>query len=279
MASLSLFYPSTRADLYSSDGVHPYGAAGDLLHDEFAFGASSPGLWGNIGEELPTEITWSLHPGMGEGFDESEISGTTSGVIVGLSSFMPVGFKAQIELAFQSWSSVANLIFVEVSDDGADFDAGLYGEQGDIRFGGHVFDGVNGTLAHGFYPPVNGITAAGDIHFDISENWVIDSIGDGAQTKDIFQVAAHEIGHSLGLGHSFGSNSLMQVDYSESFNGPQADDIQGIQALYGAPMIPEPGGLCLWGGLLILWQRKVRRKSSRPPVSCPWPVSCHRREV
>ncbi len=43
---------------------------------------------------------------------------------------------------------------------------------GDIRIGAHYFDGPSKVLAHAYYPPPNGSTAAGDAHFDNSEKWV-----------------------------------------------------------------------------------------------------------
>ncbi len=52
---------------------------------------------------------------------------------------------------------------------------------------------------------------------------------------DLYQVAAHEFGHSLGLGHSDDPNALMYAfyrGYIPNFQLPQ-DDINGIQYLYG----------------------------------------------
>ncbi len=50
----------------------------------------------------------------------------------------------------------------------------------------------------GNYPPDNAFSAAGDIHFDKDELW---KIGFGGAGIDVFTIAAHEIGHAIGLGH------------------------------------------------------------------------------
>lgn len=209
-------------------------APGTPTSGDFVVGPSNPGKWGVPGFGNPGgTVTYSF--ATGAGYAITEASPAFTGTVVPLETFMPAGFKAQIVNAFNAWSAVANIQFVEVVDNGVAFDAA--GATGDIRIGGHNLGGPGGTLAHGYYPPANGVSAAGDIHFDTQDTW---KIGFGGGGFDIFQVAAHEIGHAIGLNHTAVPNSLMNPNYTETFSGLQADDIAGGQFIYGAAVVVVP---------------------------------------
>ncbi|MEO8165724.1 MAG: matrixin family metalloprotease [Betaproteobacteria bacterium] len=229
-----------------------------FISGDFALGPTSPGKWGPPTMGTGATVTWSL---MGSGFALAGEPGGHGGMpSLALSSFMPLGFKTAIESAFAAWSAVADITFVEVADPVVDWLA-AGASASDIRITGAKFDGAGSTLAHGYYPPANGGPAAGDIHFDYDETWVLGFPGSGF---DIFQVAAHEIGHAIGLDHTGVSASLMNPFYTEAFSGPQADDIAGAVHIYGAPVseVPEPTTFVIWslaGGLGLVLRARRRR--------------------
>jgi hypothetical protein len=226
-------------------------APGTPTSGDFVLAGTNPGKWGPAADGTGAIVTYSFMPA-GIPLD--------SGVSVDLNTFMPAGFKAEIVRAFDAWSDVANITFLEVVDSGGAFNSAA-GAIADIRIAGHFFDGPFGTLAHAFFPPVNGLTAAGDLHFDSSELW---KIGFGGAGFDIFQVAAHEIGHSIGLDHTGVANSLMNPFYTEVFSGPQADDIAGAQFIYGPAAVPEPSSLvlCLFAAGPALVALRRRKKAA-----------------
>lgn len=132
-----------------------------------------------------------------------------------------------IEKAFEAWSLYSRLIFKRIHDNSADiiiaFGSGYHGDR-------YPFDGAGNILAHAFYPYEEN-NFGGDIHFDNDENWK-----EGSQTLnegvDFLTVAVHEIGHSLGLAHSFVYNSIMFPYYKGVASQLEYDDILGMYNLY-----------------------------------------------
>jgi hypothetical protein len=226
-----------------------------LTASAFVLSGTTPGKWGSPVMGTGATVTWSLIQTGTSCASAPEPAGCTT---TSFADAMPVGWQSAVTAAFAMWSSVANLTFIQVADDGAAFNAPT--TSGDIRLGLHSIDGAFGVLAHGYYPPANGLSASGDIHFDIAETW---KIGFGGPGFDITQVLAHELGHALGLDHTTVPNSLMDPFYSEAFLGPQADDIAGMQAIYGRAVqpVPEPGALALVA-LALLGLIATRRRTS-----------------
>ncbi len=136
-----------------------------------------------------------------------------------------------IRAAFKLWADETPLSFNEAADPAqADILIGwAEGEHGD----GDPFDGPGDVLAHASYPnPYNDRQVF--LHFDDSERWV----NSETQNVDLLTVAAHEIGHNLGLDHSSDPNALMFPSYSGPHRSLGNDDIAGVQSLYGLAAQP-----------------------------------------
>ncbi|XP_070571968.1 matrix metalloproteinase-19-like [Ptychodera flava] len=134
--------------------------------------------------------------------------------------------KSAIERAFKLWSAVSPLTFTEVTSGEADIAIKFVtGNHGDGKKS--AFDGPGRVLAHAFFPK------NGAAHFDDAELFTVYQ----RKGRNLYSVAAHEFGHSLGLGHSETKGSLMYPVYQKykpDYKLSQ-DDILGIQALYGEP--------------------------------------------
>jgi len=211
------------------------------IYSGFKWGDSAIGTSGG-------EVTWSL---MADGISCAGPFEPAGCITSDLASFMPDGFLDEIERAFNTWSGIADITFNMVPDGGEPF-GGV--PSADIRIAGHYFDGVNGELAHAYYPVAN---TGGDIHFDTSEAWSIDGY------IDIFSVALHEIGHAIGIGHSTDTSAVMYPIYGGPITGLQSDDIEIAQFIYGAAQVqasvPEPSSIVLFMsmmGLVLVNKRK-----------------------
>jgi hypothetical protein len=154
----------------------------------------------------------------------------------GFTNFTPDLTQQQVRDAVRTalnlWSAVTSVTFEEVAiannpDIRIQFAAGDHGDGAS-----NAFDGVNGVLAHAYPPPSGASAIAGDAHFDEAETWSV-ALPVPAGSIDLVTVAAHEFGHSLGLDHSNIAGALMFPSYSGAQRFLAADDIAGIQSIYG----------------------------------------------
>ncbi|XP_028394280.1 matrilysin-like [Dendronephthya gigantea] len=131
--------------------------------------------------------------------------------------------REEIAKAFKFWTDASELTVSEVqgtttADINIEFVVGSHSDS-------VPFDGPGFVVAHAFYPE------DGRIHFDRDEKF---TTGQATSEVNLLSVAAHEIGHALGLGHSTDSKSIMRAQY-QPYSTDLAlsqDDIDGITYLY-----------------------------------------------
>jgi subtilisin-like proprotein convertase family protein len=204
-------------------------SSGDVLHSEFLLFGTKWGGGTNFSPATSPQIPggtvyWSYMP--------NGVASETSGVNVVAITSLPTYnacFLTEISSAFSAWQAVSNIQFVQVADSNAAVNSNA-GYVGHIRIGAHTIDGASSVLAHAYYPPPNGTTISGDLHFDVAENWTCTP---GAGQIDIGLVALHEIGHSIGLDHEPTLLAVMNAFYNSSLFSLQTDDINGARAIYG----------------------------------------------
>jgi PEP-CTERM motif./Matrixin. len=252
-----------------------------LAYNVFPYGTDQALKWGDNTVGTPGGIvTWGLMtPGVTVDHTDpnlADITGTSDLSAV----FAQVGGEAaaltMIQDAFNAWSSVANIQFVQVDETGAvPFDAAYSAVGanviGNIRIGAFNISGASADV--GFAPPPNGgRTLEGDILFNTrsdisyfvapgneSDSYDLYPPGGGYYQNDFQGIMTHEIGHALGLAHSEVPSALMCGYVSAAFDGsqcayadpgntgqapinrlPDADDIAGIQHLYGPAVAAVP---------------------------------------
>lgn len=206
----------------------------------------------------------------------------------------PSIIRSSIEEALGLWASVTPITFQEVVDDGLPY--GSSSQFGTIRFRHISINGPDPIVgqpiakAQAYFPA--GPDYSGDVEFDDTDRWL--QIGTLHQ-PDILGAAIHEIGHTLGLDHTFVSQpgefwvyqvydqNSQVIDHYEPkgaanmfwifnrFTGPGSgflfqDDIAGIQAVYGSgsgrvnSLVPEPSTMVLLiaAAASMFFRRRVR---------------------
>ncbi|XP_045475029.1 matrix metalloproteinase-17-like isoform X2 [Harmonia axyridis] len=142
--------------------------------------------------------------------------------------------------ALKTWGDYGRLEFTRKPTPDADiivsFARGYHNDM-------FPFDGPGYVLAHAFFPNP-GSDIAGDIHFDLDEDWVEAKPQEFLESgTDFYSVALHELGHSLGLAHSTDENSIM-FPYYKGTDGTSVqlgqDDLMAMYQLYILRSIQEP---------------------------------------
>lgn len=197
-----------------------------------------------VGGESTGEVPLDFSVGS-SGWDGPGLGGASLTYYFGaMTSDLPTAtVKATLVEALGVWAAAADLTFTETStpglDDSIDF---LFatGDHGD----GAPFD--SGVLAHAYYPSSSVI--GGDVHFNDAFTWEVGDTPGSDGKYDLLWVTVHELGHSLGLGHSTVPGAVMypSVGADSAFLALSSDDVAGITAIYAsASAVPEPGSLAL----------------------------------
>ncbi|XP_054280844.1 matrix metalloproteinase-19-like [Macrosteles quadrilineatus] len=141
--------------------------------------------------------------------------------------------------AFNVWARHIPLTFTRVTTGPVDIEIRFLGEDETNEGNPEIkFDGPGAEMAKTYYPKDTS-PKGGDMYFDDDEEWTYNT----TRGVNLFQMAAHEIGHALGLGHSSVRESLMYPavkTYKPNLD-LHRDDIEGIQKLY--PRKEEEDGL------------------------------------
>lgn len=204
------------------------------------------------GNGAPATITWSIVP---DGTTTDSSTSTSATSPSNLISFMNSNFggvAGQTNLTLQPWFHIftdvfgrwsalsgANFVF-ESHDDGVRHPSanGQLGVRGDIRLAGANVDGSGSVLAFTYFP-----TGGSDMVIDTSETSFFSN--SSQNYINLRNTILHEVGHAFGLEHvsSTTSNLLMEPVIDTSFDGPQLDEVRGIQYFFGDANEKSNGGL------------------------------------
>ena len=162
-------------------------------------------------------ITWSLATSAGSA--DSPFSG-----------YMDKQYKALVQRAFDAWEKASGLTFQEVADS----------SKSDIRLGWGAFNtSASGVIGYTTYGNNGGNFDPGvTIRLEDPTQTALKANADGSMSysgtnADLYQVIVHEVGHALGLADNADAKSVMYYKSTGANSTLNANDIAGMQALYG----------------------------------------------
>jgi predicted Zn-dependent protease len=164
-------------------------------------------------------------------------------------------YQTAVEEAFETWAKAAGITLEEVPDS----------STVDIRVGWGDFDtAASGLVGYTTFSSNSGVTAPGVIVRleDPSNDPLIAGSG-GSLTyagteAQLYQVALHEIGHSLGLAESSDPDSIMYPELGPQNMTLDASDVLNIQEIY------QPGSDAGQGTLNLMIQAMASFGAGQP---------------
>ena len=151
--------------------------------------------------------------------------GTAGGVVTwAIDATIPASFLTAISAACADWAQYANIQFQEVTS--------TVSSQIDFSLG--ALDGLNNVLGQTNYFYSGTEFTSASIEFDSGEGWHVAGsqiVSNGG--ANLFEVALHEIGHAIGLGHYNATPAVMNAFLDPAVTDLRQPDIDGAQAIYG----------------------------------------------
>jgi hypothetical protein len=189
--------------------------------------------WGEPVAGTPATVTYALADSIRR-FPEAINCGGLGPLdaMLAANNVSPAVFAHELRSAFAAWSAVADIDFVPAGGSAAaDI---LIGAETEPR--GRAFTNVDyekSTKASGTAAPPPHQLRQSLICLNPAERWKVGFDGN-LDVYDLRYTLQHEIGHAIGLDHPSADGELMDFRYVEQFRTPQAGDIRGVVALYGA---------------------------------------------